>query len=169
MENEAKKVAEEEISDAEVVEEKVTREETKDDPSKHPYILIRRVNPNQTDTTETEGLQLRLPDDGMLDPAMVEAMIAEMYLSKLPDNRSITVTARLRNNFLIHESYAALTKDTVDEKIAIDICQARIKQKIWDYLTFVWSCASSRQSQVVQEIEERQRLYTVPEASPENT
>jgi hypothetical protein len=137
------------IEDADIIAEEI--KETPVAPELRPYIKVGRFNPNITGDIareDAEGLTLVLSPDGRLVPEIVEIFILDMKAVTLDDKRTLVLTTRLRNNFVITESYTAPSKEEVNTDAMIELCKSRTLNKIWDYLNFLWYCASVSASKV---------------------
>lgn len=133
------------IDDAEVVEET---------PKLRPYIKVFRRDPNVEDeaTRDTaEGIQLVLDPSGKMIPEIVESFVLEMNAVKVNDGRTLVLTTRLRNNYIITESFSATSEEDYDQDAFIEICKARTMNKIWDHLIFLWHCATVSSKKVKDE------------------
>ena len=133
------------IEDAEVIEET---------PKLRPYIKVYRRDPNVDEeaTRDTaEGIQLVLDPNGKMIPEIVESFVLEMNAVKVSDGRTLVLTTRLRNNYIITESFSATCEEEYDQDAFIEICKARTMNKIWDHLIFLWHCATVSSKKVKDE------------------
>ena len=130
-----------------------------------PYLKVFRVNPDaegEIAREDAEGLQLVLSPNGSMIPEVAEAFILEMNAAKMPDGRTLTLTTRLRNNFLITESYSVSSPEDFNQEALVELCKTRTLNKIWDYLIFLWHCATVTSNKVKAEC--GLDLYTYDEA-----
>lgn len=131
------------IEDAEIISEEVNKEH-------EVYMVVRRIIPNGG---RQEGIRLPLPDDGKLTPDIVNGFLGDAYVTKLPDGRTVVLSTRLINNYIITESYTAASIADFDENYAIRVCQAKTKNKLLEMLEFLWACATYTPEQVAEEQE----------------
>lgn len=139
------------IPPAEGVVEDVSPDVIPETPKLRPYLKVFRVDPNnaeEVDRDAAEGLQLVLSPTGSLIPEIAEAFILEMNAAKMPDGRTLTLTTRLRNNFLLTESYSVTSPEDFNQEALVELCKTRTLNKIWDYLTFLWHCATVSSNKV---------------------
>lgn len=130
------------IEDAEIVSEETRKEESS------AYMIVRRI---LADEARQEGIKLPLPEDGKLTPDIVNGFLGDAYVTKLPDGRTIVLSTRLINNYIITESYTAASIADFDENYAIRVCQAKTKNKLLEMLEFLWACATYTPEQVAEE------------------
>lgn len=138
------------------IEDAVIIEETKRDEQPRPYIVIRRVLPDigtGDRGDETEGISMFLPEDGMLNPDMINAFIRDIYVTLMPDKRTLVATARLANNFLLTESYSSLTPEEFNQDVAYEICHAKIRNRLWELMQFTFACATFSNAKLAAEYE----------------
>lgn len=147
----------------EEIEDAVIVDETKKDEKPRPYLVVRRVLPDlgtEDRGDETEGISLFLPEDGNLSPDMINAFIRDIYVTLMPDKRTLVATARLANNFLITESYSSLTVEEFNQDVAYEICNAKIRNKLWELMQFLFACGTFSKAKLDREYETMETMPT---------
>ena len=135
------------------IEDAVVIEDTKKEESPKPYIVVRRLMPGQENE---EGILLPLPEDGSISPDMLRSFMRDMYVTKLADKRTIVLNVRLANNFILTESYSSPSIAEFDENVALEICQAKIRNRLWELLLFLHASATFSEAKLEAEYDEMQ-------------
>lgn len=80
------------------------------------------------------------PDRPSVSQEMVDNFIKEWHTDTLGDKTTV-VRAVLRNGFEVVETSSCVSPENYDERIGQEICESRIKDKVWELLGFLLQTA----------------------------
>lgn len=142
-------MAEEKVEDAEVVTEEQEAAEKQETFGK---ILILRQN--KSGEYIDSGTEFDVLDEaGHVAPAQALGFIKAFSAAKLPDGRTLVVTAHLQNGETLNEIYSAGSSEEYDEKMGIDFCKGKIIHRVFKLLENVFAMANCTIDEVNKKVE----------------
>lgn len=123
----------------------------KEDLENNPIIVVQRAYPKDP-KSNSEGLKLLLDKDGNLDPNLLEGFIVDMSVSMLKPARTVILTTRLVNNFIINTTAVANTLEEFNENVLIEEAKAKMLMELFNHLRFLWHCATADMGKLMEDL-----------------
>lgn len=90
-----------------------------------------------------EKAYMEIGDNNSITQENVDKFIAKTEVVPINNNKTTVVLATLANGFIIVEGSSCVDEDNYDEKIGVECCVERIKNKVWEFLGFLLQTATN--------------------------
>lgn len=94
------------------------------------------------DGTPVEGGTQFILENNKLTPEQALGFIRAFSAAKLPDGRTLVVTAHLADGEKWTETYSAGPCEDYNEEVGLNFCKSKIIHKVWKYLSALYATAT---------------------------